>query len=311
MKIIFMGSAAFACPALDAIRANSGDTLVAAVTKPDRPQGRHLEVHSCPVKAHLAGHGATVLTPEDVNAPESVAAIRALAPDLIVVVAYGQMLKPAVLQIPPAGVINLHASLLPKYRGAAPIAWAIANGDPVTGVTTMHVNERMDAGDIILQREVAIAPDDTGGVLHDRLAHIGADLLRETISMLQAGCAPRRSQNEAWATRAPKLAKSAGRIDWRMPAAVICNRVRAFQPWPGSFFEMPRGSGRLMRVGKAQAVDGAAAEPGTITVHDGALTVAAGQGGVRVLEIQPEGRTMMAIDVFLRGNPVRDGTLAG
>ena len=200
MRILFMGSAEFACPALEALLSDSRNDLVAVVTQPDRPKGRNLAVAPCPVKHYLGARAIPVLTPERVNHPDSLAHLRSLAPQLIVVIAYGQLLKPELLALPPLGCINVHGSLLPKYRGAAPIQWALAHGEPVTGVTTMYMDERMDAGDIILQQPVPVTPEDTGKTLHDRLATAGAALLTTTLDLLRAGKAPRVSQDAAQAT---------------------------------------------------------------------------------------------------------------
>lgn len=312
MRIVFMGSADFACASLDRLLADGRDEVVAAVTQPDRPRGRHLELGACPVKARLEDRAIPVLTPSNVNTPESLAALRELRPDLLVVVAYGQLLKPELLAIPATACINVHGSLLPKYRGAAPIQWALANGEPVSGVTTMYVNERMDAGDIILRREVAIAADDTGGTLHDRLALAGADLLRETVDLIRTGQAPRLPQNQAEATFAPKLKKSDGRIDWTMPAPVIHNRVRAFNPWPGCFCTAPRGSGQVVRVLKTRVEPGHG-EPGQVIdlSGDGPLVEAGDGQAVRMLELQAEGRKAMSGDAFVRGRAWKPGDAIG
>lgn len=304
MRILFMGSAELACPSLDRLLDCAADTVVGVVSQPDRPKGRALKLASCPVRAHVADRGIPVLTPENINAPDSVAALRALAPDLIVVVAYGQFLKTEVLNLPPLGCINVHASLLPKYRGAAPIQWAIANGEIETGVTTMYVNERMDAGDIVDQRVEPIFPDDTAGILHDRLARCGAELLATTLEALRQGTIRRRQQNEAEATLAPRLKKADGRIDWHQPAAVIDNRVRGFNPWPGCFCELaPAG---VVRVLKSRVENSHGAKPGAVleAFGDGPL-IQTGQGALRLLEVQPEGRKIMSGAAFLRGHPVK------
>jgi methionyl-tRNA formyltransferase len=252
-----------------------------------------------------------VVAPESIKTPESLSALRAWQPDLIAVVAYGQLLPAELLRIPPLGCVNLHASLLPKYRGAAPIAWAIARGETVTGVTTMLIDERMDAGDIIFQRETPIGAEDTAATLHDRLAASGGELLAETLAAIRRGKAPRRPQNEAEATFAPKLSKSDGRIDWSRAAAEICNRVRGFNPWPGCWFELPRGSGRSLRVWRAAVAAGGGAAPGTVLRAAGEWVIQAGADAVRILDLQPEGRRVMPVDAFLRGHAVREGESVG
>ena len=324
MRIIFMGSAELACPCLDRLLANPADQVVGVVTQPDRPKGRSLQMTPCAVRAHVAARGIPILTPDNVNAPDSVAALQALAPDLIVVVAYGQFLKADILDLPsrgPAhrlvrhsfsdggsplgegGCINVHASLLPKYRGAAPIQWAVANGETETGMTTMFVNIRMDAGDIIDQLAEPIRPEVTAGSLHDRLAQCGADLLARTLETLRQGSIRRQPQDEAKATFAPRIKKADGRIDWRLPAALIHNRVRGFNPWPGCFCELaPVG---VVRVLKTRVETGRSEVVGTVldAAGEGPL-IQAGQDALRLLELQPEGRKIMSGAAFLRGHPL-------
>lgn len=308
MRIVFMGSAGFACPSLECLLRSVEDEVVAVVTQPDRPQGRNLEVAGCPVKRYIGERGTPVLSPENVNSPGSLERLRGLAPDLAVVVAYGQMLKPELLAIPKSGCINVHGSLLPKYRGAAPIQWAIAHGEKVTGVTTMHINERMDAGDIILKREVPVGPEDTGGALHDALARAGAELLVETVAMLRAGTAPRVPQDEPAATYAPKLSKADARMDWTLPAAVLHDRVRAFNPWPACCCELPGGPGMRIKVLKTR-VEASQGRPGTVVGvgADGVLVQAGDQYALRLIEVQPEGRKVMSGAAFLRGRRVAVG----
>lgn len=302
MRIVFMGSAAFACASLDRLLACADLRVAAVVTQPDRPRGRNLEVGACPVRERIRPLGIPMLTPESVNAPASVDALRELRPDLIVVVAYGQILKPAILGLPPLGCVNLHASLLPRYRGAAPIQWAIANGDPVTGVTTQFMSERMDAGDIILSRSMEIGDEDTGGSLHDKLAALGAELLTATVCRIRAGAAPRTKQDESAATLAPKLSKADGLVDWRLPAAVLRNRIRAFNPWPACHCELPAGSGRAIKLLKARVEPGSG-RPGDVLEASGeGPLVQAGDAALRLLDVQPQGRKPMSGADFLRGH---------
>jgi methionyl-tRNA formyltransferase len=313
MRVIFMGSAGFACPSLERLLEADGIEVVGVVTQPDRPRGRHLAMAACPVKAYLDGRAIPVLTPEKVNSPESLAALRALRPDLLVVVAYGQILKRDLLALPPRGCINVHGSLLPKYRGAAPIQWALANGESRTGVTTMFVNERLDAGDIILRRETPILETDDGARLHDRLAVIGAELLVETLGRVRDGTAPRCPQVEAEASLAPKLSKADGRIDWTWPARTIHDRVRGFNPWPGCFCEIPRGSGVLVRVHKTRIEPGLNRQPGEVSdvSAEGPLVQAGSDRGVRLLEVQPEGRKPMSGAAFVCGHALKVGDVLG
>ncbi|MFH1968697.1 MAG: methionyl-tRNA formyltransferase [Verrucomicrobiota bacterium] len=303
MRIIFMGSAKLACPCLDRLLGNPADQVVGVVTQPDRPKGRSLQMAPCAVRAHVAAQDIPVLTPENVNAPDSVAALQALAPDLIIVVAYGQFLKADILNLPPRGCINVHASLLPKYRGAAPIQWAVTNGETETGITTMFVNARMDAGDIIDQLAEPIRPEDTAGSLHDRLAQCGANLLTRTVEALRQGSIRRRSQNEAEATFAPRIKKTDGRMDWCLPATLIHNRVRGFNPWPGCFCELPTVG--VVRVLKTRVEAGRSEAAGAVleAAGEGPL-IQAGQDALRLLEVQPEGRKVMSGAAFLRGHPL-------
>ncbi|MBI2438284.1 MAG: methionyl-tRNA formyltransferase [Lentisphaerae bacterium] len=307
-----MGSAELACPCLDHLRADPANQVIGVVTQPPRPKGRALKVTPCALRAHVAGWDIPVLTPENVNAPESVSALRALAPDLIVVVAYGQFLRAEILALPPrgpaprsylseGGCINLHASLLPKYRGAAPIQWAVANGETVTGVTTIMLNERLDAGDIIDQLAEPIRPEDTAGTLHDRLAHAGAELLERTVAAIRQGTVRRRPQNEVEATLAPRIKKADGRIAWHLPVSQIHNRVRGFNPWPGCFCELP--SVGVVRVWKSRVEAGRHAAPGTVLEAGGeGPLIQAGQDALRLLEVQLAGGKVMSGAAFLRGH---------
>ncbi len=307
MRIVFMGSADLSCPCLDVLL-KSGKEVVGVVTQPDRPKGRNLRMSPSPVRVLAEARGIPVLTPEKINTPSIIDSIAAMAPDVIVVVAYGQILRKEILRIPPRGCVNMHTSLLPGYRGAAPIQWAIVNGENVTGVTAMFMNERMDAGDIIYQREVAISKDETGGSLHDKLAAEAALLLKETVENMCSGEVPRRPQVESEATFAPKLNKKDGRIDWTSPADKIYNRIRAFNPWPCCYCEAgPEKS--LLRVLKTR-VEPTQGTPGQIidSGEEGPL-VACGQGGLRLLEVQPEGRKVMSGADYLRGRPVHAGDI--
>lgn len=307
MRIVFMGSAELACPCLERLLADGPDTVAGVVTQPDRPKGRSLRPGPCPVRALAARRGAPVLAPEKVNAAESLRAIRELAPDLLVVVAYGQMLKRELLGIPPRGCINVHASLLPRYRGAAPIQWAIARGERRTGVTTMFLNEAMDAGDIIAQAEEPIRDDDTAGTLHDRLAALGAELLARTVAALREGTIRRVPQDPAQATYAPKLKKSDGCLDWTRPAVELSDRIRGFNPWPGCYCDFPGVKPLRVRVLKARVAPGRG-QPGEILSNqgDGPL-VQAGDQAIRLLELQPEGRNVMPGAAFVCGHPLKVG----
>ena len=301
-----MGSAEFACPALELLLKSGHDKIVGAVSQPERPSGRRQKMQKCPVDAFAAANSLPVLTPENINTPESVESLRALKPDLIAVVAYGQILKANILTLAPEGCVNLHGSLLPKYRGAAPIQWAIANGERETGVTTMFINEKMDVGDIIAQEKELILPDDTSASLSGRLAKKGAKLLIETIEMIRCANAPRTKQDEALATCAPRLKKNDGMIDWTRPAKELSNRIRGFQHWPCCFFALKDKT--TVRVLRARVEPDVEKEPGTVleTRGEGPL-IQTGAGSLRLLELQPEGRKPMSGNAFLCGNKMAEG----
>jgi methionyl-tRNA formyltransferase len=306
MRVVFMGSPELACPALE--RLLTTEEVVGVVTQPDRPSGRQLKLRPCAAKILAAEHGLFVLSPPNVNDAASVAELTRLSPDIIVVVAFGQILREPILRLPPHGCVNVHASLLPKYRGAAPIQWAVANGETVTGVTTMFMDRRLDAGDIILQSELEIAADETSGALHDRLAQVGAELLVRTLALIRNGQAPRRPQSDAEATLAPMLKKADGRIDWAMASERICNRIRGFSPWPGSM--TAAGGGKTLRIWRARPERGGevVGPSGQVLEVDaeGPL-VAAGSGAVRLLEVQPEGGRPMSGAAYVRGHRLQAG----
>lgn len=301
MRIIFMGSAVLACPCLEAIAAQPGHEVIAVVTQPDRPKGRELKPAPPPVKLVAHQLKLPVAQPEKIREPAAIEQVRAAQPDLIIVVAYGQILPKAVLEIPPLGCVNVHSSLLPRWRGAAPIQYAILHGDTETGVTTMFMDEHMDTGDIILQRTEPIHPDDTSASLGDRLARRGAELLVETVRLIAGGNAPRSKQDDTKATYAKKLTKEDGHIDWARPAEYIEHQIRAFDPWPGAYTQFGDTTLRLLRAQVVPEVHGA---PGTILDQ---LVVAAGTGGLAIRELQPAGGKRMSFDAFARGHAIKAG----
>ena len=305
MRIVFMGSADFSCPSLVLLAKNACDSVVGVVTQPDRQKGRGLKLCASPVK-QIAPAGAAVMTPANVNSPDTVEALRRLTPDLVVVVAYGQILKRELLTMPPLGCVNVHASLLPRYRGAAPIQWAIANGDAETGVTTMFMSEGMDEGDILLQRRIAIGPGDTGGTLHDKLAPLGADLLGETVENIRGGRARRIRQPESGVVHAPKLDKTDGKIDWTMRAGQIRDRVRGFNPWPCCFCGLPGLSGGALRVLRVGIGNGSGRSGDVLAWDEPGPLIAAGDGAVRLLEVQPVGGKAMTGAEYVRGHASPD-----
>ncbi|MDK2857223.1 MAG: methionyl-tRNA formyltransferase [Verrucomicrobiota bacterium] len=308
MRIVFFGSAPIGFPVLDALLANSQDEVVAVVTQPDRPAGRQMRLTPCPIKAFSQQkRGLNVLSPEKIGEiQEELSALRA---DLFVVVAYGQYLPRSVLALPKYGAINLHPSLLPKYRGSSPIQWAVANGDTVTGVTILYVSEKMDAGDILLQKEVPIGSEDTSVTLESVLAEAGAQLMTEAVEQIRRGTVSSRPQDETAMIQVRKLVKEDGVIDWTLPAEILRNRIRGFLPWPGCFCKVPVDAGlQRLKILRA-AVEPGCGLPGEVldTAGEGPL-VATGKDALRLLEVQPSGKRVMDGASWLRGRPLSRGT---
>lgn len=305
MRIVFMGTPEFAVPSIKAL-CEAGYDVAAVFTQPDRPKGRGNKVTASPVKEYALSRGIPVYQPQRIK-KESVGDLKALAPDLCVTAAFGQILSQEILDIPPLGNINVHASLLPKHRGSAPIAWAIMQGDQEAGVTTMMMARGIDNGDMLLQRATPIQPGETCGELTERLSHIGAELLMETIRALEAGTLRRIAQDESKMTYDPMLDKSMGVIDWRMSAQKIMNRVHGLNPWPGC---STAWQGERLKILRASAVDGAG-QPGKILAADAkqGLTIACGQGAVSVVQLQAPGGKPMSAKDYLRGHPMAVGTV--
>jgi len=306
MRIIFIGTGEIGVPTLRMLGEWREHQLVGIVTQPDKPVGRDQKLTPPPIKA--AGQQLKiapprsepeleVLQPTRIKAREAIEAIRRLNPDLIVVMAYGQILPREVLQIPKIACLNLHASILPRWRGAAPIQAAIAAGDRETGITVMYMDEGLDTGDILLEKKIEIAPIETGGSLHDRLAKIAPESLREAISFLAKGNAPRTTQESQFATYAPKLEREHGRLDWTEPAEVIERKIRAFNPWPGAFTELDK---RKLKIFRATIVH-RNGKQGEILAGEKELVVATGKDALSLDEVQLEGKRRMSAADFLRG----------
>lgn len=308
MKIVFLGTGEFAVPTLEAVCA-AGHTVSLVVSQPDRPQGRGLSLRPTPVKSAADKLGLPVFQPEKLRLePDRVIGEQA---DVLVVVAYGQILRENVLQCATRGAINVHASLLPKYRGAAPIQWALANGETVTGVSTMQLDRGMDTGPMLLQRECAIAPDDTTATLEPRLAAIGASLLLETLSGLEDGSISATPQDHALATMAPLIKKTDGLVGFDRTAADIANRLRGFSPWPGVQFVH---EGRTIKILSAYPLTQSTSKAtGTVLeIARAGLDVACGEGSVLRLErVQPESRGPVSGFDFANGSKVRAGASLG
>lgn len=304
-----MGTPAFACPILEALAARP-DPVVGVVSQPDRPKGRGLAVVPTPVKEVALRHGIPVLQPEKVRTPEFADALRAFAPDVIVVAAYGRILPRHILDLPPHGCINVHASLLPRHRGAAPIAHAILAGDTVTGVTIMAMAEEMDAGDMLLARETPIGPNDTTGTLTARLSELGATAIGDAIDGLHAGSIRPVPQPADGVTFAPRVEREQGRIDWRRGAADIDRLVRAFTPAPTAFTTL---SGKVVKIHRAvPGGDPGTKVPGTVVEAGPAgIMVATGDGALRILELQLEGKRRLDAGAFVAGQRLAPGTCLG
>ncbi|MBA1333787.1 MAG: Methionyl-tRNA formyltransferase [Firmicutes bacterium] len=309
MRVVFMGTPEFAAVSLKKL-ISTGYNVEAVVTQPDRPKGRGKKIQPPPVKQVACSAGIEVLQPERVRDKDFVSELKKISPDVIVVVAFGQILQEEILNIPPLGCINVHASLLPKYRGAAPINWCIINGEVSTGITTMYMDKGMDTGDMIYREEIAIENDESAGHLHDRLAGLGADVLVKTLGDVSAGVAPRTPQDHGQASYAPPLDREDGKVDWQKPAGVICNLIRGTDPWPGSYTHY---EGLRIKLWKATAVEGSSGErPGTVLeVSSRGIRVQAGDGQVLIQEIQLPSSRRMTVDEYIRGNTLVPGKALG
>lgn len=306
-RIVFMGTPAFACPSLETLLAGP-DPVVGVVCQPDRPRGRGLAVAAPEVKTLAEAHGLPVLQPTKVRTPEFLGALRDLAPDLIVVAAYGRILPRPVLDLPPHGCINVHASILPRHRGAAPIQHAIAAGDAESGVTIMAMSEEMDAGDVLLIRRTPIESDDTGGTLGTRLAALGAEALGVAIAGLKEGSVRPVPQPSEGITFAPRIEREHTRLDWTRPAEVLARTVRAFAPEPAAFTTL---DGATLKVLAAEARP-ASGPPGVVLeAGPRGLVVGTGEGSLALLEVQLQGKRRMPIEAFLAGRRVAAGACLG
>jgi methionyl-tRNA formyltransferase len=301
MRILFCGTPHFAVPTFIRLLAQPDIEIAAVITQPDRPRGRGHEISASPVKEAAIAANVSVHQPEKIRSPEAHELLQRLAPDCIVIIAYGQIIPAALLGIPRLGWINLHASLLPKYRGAAPINWAIANGETQTGVTTMRIDAGMDTGDILLQEEIDIAPEETATELAESMAEAGAPRMLETLRGLAAGKLVARPQNNGEATYAPLLKKEDGRIDWKRPAQEIYNRMRGFAPWPGAYTAFRGQSCHLWgEPFSLRAVN--VGPPGTIFLEDGQILIACGHTTLlRLLSVKVEGRKQISAEEFANG----------
>ncbi len=303
MRIVFIGTGEIGVPSLRALLESAEHQVVGAVTQPDKPVGRAQVIQPSAIKTALAGTSVPILQPRRIREDAAVSEVRALAPDAVVVMAYGQILPKSVLDLPRLACLNLHASLLPRHRGAAPIQAAIAAGDEETGITVMFMDEGLDTGDILSQAHLTIATNETGGSLHDRLAELAPAALLAALARFGSGTAPRKPQDSALATYAPKLERAHGRIDWSAEAVVIERKIRAFDPWPGTSTELtdPAGKTRHLKIFCATVVPEVSGAPGAILHRGDSVIVATVRGGLRLDEVQLEGKRRMSASEFFRG----------
>ena len=299
MRLVFLGSGRFAVPSFEALL-DAGHDVAAVVTQPDRRAGRGRGNAPPPVKPAAEARGVPVFQPQRIAAPDAVEALARLEPELGVVVAYGQLLPRTVLDVPPRGLVNVHASLLPAYRGAAPIQWAVVNGETHTGVTTMLLDEGLDTGPLLLARRTAIGADENAAELQERLAPLGAEILIETLEGLAGGTVLPQPQDHARASRAPLIRKEDGRIDWTRPAAELACRVRGFFPWPGSTTTL---AGQHLKVLRAAVAAPGPGEPGLLVAfeHEGMVVACGGETRLRLIEVQPANRRPMPARAFASG----------
>jgi methionyl-tRNA formyltransferase len=312
LRIIFMGTAELSCASLEKLADDKYFSVVAVVTQPDKPKGRELKLTPSPVKILAEKLMLPLLQPPKARDEKFIAELRELKPDLMVVVAYGQILPPAILDLPPHGCLNVHTSLLPKYRGAAPIQWAIANGEPETGVTIMKMDAGLDTGPILAVRRTPIFPTDDSQILHDRLAQLGAELLVETIPDYIAKKISPQPQPPEGSSYAAKIKKEDGQIDWSKPAGQIWNRVRAFMPWPGAFtFLKAEPKLQLLKIWKAEIAEKSGAVGTILSADKTGIVIGCGENTLRILELQREGGKRMAAEQFLTGFPLKAGLQLG
>lgn len=306
LRTVFMGTPDFALQTLQGL-IDAGCQMVGVYTQPDRPKGRGKQLAAPPIKSLAQQYDIPVFQPQKLRQPEAVAELAALAPDLIVVVAYGQILPKSVLDIPRYGCINVHASLLPKYRGAAPINKAIIDGERETGITTMYMDVGLDTGDMLVKKSLAIGPEETAGALHDRLAALGRETMEETLRQLCAGTLQREVQDDAQTSYAAMMKKEDGRIDWSRPAAAVHNQIRGLDPWPGAYTTL---NGELLKLAGTRPEDGPGSQPGQVVSADkSGVRIACGSGVLLVTELQLAGRKRLAAADFLRGCPLEPGNL--
>ena len=312
LRLVFMGTANLSCTILQTLVDSEDFDVAAVVTQPDRPKGRQLRLQSSPVKDLALKLKLPLLQPERARNEDFLKQLKGIGPDLMAVAAYGQILPQTILELPRFGCLNVHTSLLPKYRGAAPIQWAILNDEPRTGVTIMKMDAGLDTGPILSEAQTDIGSQDTSETLHERLAQMGADLLRQTIPDYVAGRIQPHAQPTEGGTYAPRIKKEDGHLDWTQPARALWNRVRGLVPWPGAFTFLPSApTSQLLKLWQAEPADGSGI-PGTVLQADrSGIVIACGQNALRVLVVQKEGGRRLSVSDFLAGHSLKPGQKLG
>lgn len=313
MRVVFLGTGDIGVPSLKALATGGRHEVQAVFTQPDRPAGRGLKLQAPPVKVAAQELGLPIYQPEKIRSPVALTDLTRLEPDLIVVAAFGQILPKAILSLPRFGCVNIHASLLPRHRGASPIQASILEGDRETGITIMQMDEGLDMGDILLKVATPIGPGETAGELHNRLAALAPNPLLKCLDLLESGAVAREKQNDSLATHAPRLTHKDGEIVWDASAEEIERRVRAMAPWPGAYTYLPLGAAPVvLKVHRAEVWEGSGGPPGTVeAADDRGIRVAAGTGGVSLTEIQVAGGKRLTAADFLRGHPIASGVRLG
>jgi methionyl-tRNA formyltransferase len=304
LRIMFMGTPRFACPTLQML-IDRGENIIAVVTQPDRPKGRGQQLQFPPVKELALSYGIPVIQPVKVRVPEAVEEIRTLQPDLIIVVAFGQILPKALLDIPRYGCINIHASLLPRYRGAAPLNWCLINGEKETGITTMMMDVGLDTGDMLLKRTTVITPEDDASSLHDRLSLLGAETMAETLDLLLAGKLNPEKQDDSLSCYAPMLKKEVGEINWNSTTETVCNLVRGVTPWPGAYTRIDE---KVIKIHKVSAASGIGTPGEILSAGKSGIEVGAADGSILIEELQLEGKKRLKAAEFLAGCRLEPGS---
>lgn len=308
MRIVFMGTPDFAVPCLDTLK-NAGHELLAVFTQPDKPKGRKYKLTPPPVKVKAIDMGIPVYQPSTLKDGEALGILKQLNPEIIIVAAYGKILPKEILELPKFGCVNVHASLLPRHRGASPIQWAIISGDSQTGITTMQMNEGLDTGDILKTASIDIYPDEDAQSLHDRLSILGSELICKTLIELEAGQISPQKQDDSLATYAPIINREMGRLDFTKPAKELYNLIRGFNPWPAAFTMV---TGKRLKVFKSKLAENTKLQPGMAVTDDQRLMVACGDGVLlEFIEIQPEGSKRMTAGEYLRGHSLNTGDKLG